>query len=282
MSLAPVALAFTSGNFPIGISLGIDDMGSRKYTESEIKQLLVTELSSIRKATEAKLNREIEILGITCPDFISEHGYTGTLMDAAVHIQPGIKTSAIAWPYLHSTRMAYQLNNAKTLGYPVGTDIDLEDSHLVHFDYQNSLLKVSIAAIGTDATNVKRHFRILNFGGAGQIPTPKELEYLSTRTKALIKAELSEPPTPYASPTQLSDFRRIIFSGDAPASEFEKIREAITKIIPEFSDRFMENIEPKWVGAVGAARLARVYKLYPYLYEIQGQIYEEVDPHDEL
>ena len=90
-------------------------------------------------------------------------------MDVAVQIQPDIKNGAMAWPYLHSTRIAYQLNNAKTLGYPVGTDIDLEDSHLLHFDYQNSLLKVSITAIGTDTTNVKRHFRIPDFGGARQI-----------------------------------------------------------------------------------------------------------------
>ena len=108
------------------------------------------------------------------------------------------------------------------------------------------------------------------------------LEYLGTRTEALINVELCGPSTRNDSPPQLSDFRRIIFSGDAPASEFKKIRELIIKTIPEFSDRFIENIEPRWVGAVGAARLARIYKLYPHLYEIQGQIYERTDPHDEL
>lgn len=140
--------------------------------------MLFTELSSIRKATKAKLNREIEILGITCPDFISEHGYTRNLMDVAAQIQPGIKNGARAWPYLHSTRIAHQLNDAKTLGYPLGTDINLEDSHLLHFDYQNSLLQVSITTIGTDTTNVKSHFRIPDFGGARQIASVRtDLSY---------------------------------------------------------------------------------------------------------
>ncbi|RDW79830.1 hypothetical protein BP6252_04468 [Coleophoma cylindrospora] len=263
--------------------LGInrDAKESRKYTESDVNNLLATELSSIQKAIKAKLNQEIEILGITCPDFIREHGYTRNLMDGVVQIQSGIKKGAV-WPYLHSTRIAYQLNNAKTLGYPVGTDINLEDSHLLHFDYQNSLLKVSITAIGTDTTQVKRHFRIPDFGGTTQIASPKQLEYLCTRTKALIKVELSSTSGSYELPPQLSDFRRIIFSGDAPASEFKKIREAITKTIPEFSDRFIEDIEPGWVGAVGAARLAKIYKSYPHLFEIQEQIYENPAPHDEL
>jgi len=81
---------------------------------------------------------------------------------------------------------------------------------------------------------------------------------------------------------QHSDFRCIIFSGDAPASEFQKIRESVIKAVPEFSDHFIENIEPRWVGAVGAARLAREQRLNPHAFEIEGQIYEKKGFHNEL
>lgn len=257
-----------------------DAKENREYTKSEVNKLLVTALSSIREATKAKLNREVEILGITYPAYIADHGYIRNLLDVAIQILPGIKDGTQAWPYLHSIRKAYQLDNAKTLGYPAGTNIDLEDSLLLQFDYQNSLLEVSITAIVTEVTTMERHFQIADFGGARQIASPKKLEYLGTRIKALINEELSRPFDP---PVQLSDFKRITFSGDAPASEFKKIRESIIKAVPEFSDRFIENIEPRWAGAVGAARLAREHRLNPQVFGIQEQFYErKKDPHDEL
>jgi hypothetical protein len=115
---------------------------------------------------------------------------------------------------------------------------------------------------------------------ANNVLQPKKLEYLGTRMQALIKEELSRPFGPSA---QLSAFRRITFSGDAPASEFKKIRESIIKAIPEFSDRFIENIEPRWAGAIGAAMLAREHRLNPQDFVIQEQTYEwKMDQHDEL
>jgi hypothetical protein len=84
-------------------------------------------------------------------------------------------------------------------------------------------------------------------------------------------------------PVQLTDFRRIVFSGDAPASEFNKIRETIINAVPELSDRFIEGIEPRWVAAVGAARLARAYKLNPEMFQSQELIYDDKpNLHNEL
>jgi hypothetical protein len=131
--------------------------------------LLVAALPSIRETTKAKLNREVEILGITYPDYIYDHGYIRNLLDVAIQILPGVKSGTQAWPCLHSIRKAYQLDNAKTLGYPAGTNIDLEDSLLLQFDYQNSLLQVSITDITTEATSVEGHFRIADFGGTRQV-----------------------------------------------------------------------------------------------------------------
>jgi hypothetical protein len=104
------------------------------------------------------------------------------------------------------------------------------------------------------------------------------LEDLRARTKSLIKEELSQP---YDIAIQLSDFRRIVFSGDAPASEFKKIQKAIIEAVPEFSDRFVDKVEPKWAGAFGAAILAKEIQTNPEAFEIHGQVYES-SPHDEL
>ena len=60
------------------------------------------------------------------------------------------------------------------------------------------------------------------------------------------------------------------------------MREAIIKAVPEFSDRFLDDIKPGWVGAVGAARRAREYRLNPPVIDIAEQIYDSDGWHDEL
>ncbi|TVY35420.1 hypothetical protein LOCC1_G008265 [Lachnellula occidentalis] len=179
----------------------------RAYTKSEAEQLLTTALSSIQQATSTKLNREVEILGITYPAYIYDSGYLRNLLDIAIEILPGMNDGTQVWPYLHSISRAHRLNNAKALGYPAGTNIDQEDNLLLHFDYQNSVLEASMTAITTDTTNVERDFRITDFGGAEQVASPKKLEYLRFRTKALVKKELSRPIKP---PVQHIDFKHIV------------------------------------------------------------------------
>jgi hypothetical protein len=134
-----------------------------------VKDLLTTALISIRDATKDKLDREIEILGLTYPSYIADGGHTRDLLHTAIEVLPGIEEGVLFWPYLHSTRQAYDLNNAEALGYPPGTNIDQEDSLILHFDYQNSLLEVSVTEIGTRTTTLNGHFRIVNFGGVGQV-----------------------------------------------------------------------------------------------------------------
>jgi hypothetical protein len=119
-------------------------------------------------------------------------------------------------------------------------------------------------------------FRISDFGGDQQNasvrftshylplsgPDHKQhenLAILNNRTKQLVKSVLAGSP-PLDPPVNLSDLRRIIFSGDPPASEFLKIRDTILGTFPEFEDRFVKGIEPRWAPAIGAAKLARLYR----------------------
>ncbi|TGO33915.1 hypothetical protein BHYA_0221g00050 [Botrytis hyacinthi] len=160
-----------------------------------------------------------------------------------------------------------------------GTERNVQQSNvLLHLDYQDSCPEVSIPDGGTTISLVGQKFKISDFGGVGQIASPEKLENLATRLKYFVRIALSD-----SQPPELKDFRRIIFSGDAPASEFQKIRETIIKVIPDFADRFSEGINPAWVSAVGAARKAREYVLNPpnWDYEFQEQVYGD-ESHDEL
>lgn len=131
--------------------------------------LLTKALSSIKDATETKLNWKVEILAITYPAYIPDYGYLRNLLDIAMEILPGINDGTQVWPYLHSLRQAYGLNNAEALGYPSGTNIDHEENLLLHLDYQNNVLEVSITSITKRTTNVERRFRVADFGGVKQI-----------------------------------------------------------------------------------------------------------------
>lgn len=78
----------------------------------------------------------------------------------------------------------------------------------------------------------------------------------------MIEAETSKPPMPY-DPQTLPDFRRIIFTGNAPS--LFRVHEDTKRHYrrnPRFAGRFVEGvIELLWVAANGAAWLARCLKM---------------------
>ncbi|KAL2063536.1 hypothetical protein VTL71DRAFT_5341 [Oculimacula yallundae] len=238
---------------------------TRRYKELEIREIIFAAVSSILKTSEAKLDQELKVLGIADLNFLSEYGYTRDLLDFAGQILPSLDGNIVPTSYFHNIRKGYQLNTAESLGYPPGTDIDKEDNLLLHIDYQNGLLEVVSSDVRKDTTNIQSYLRMFDYGGPSQIASPKDLEELRTRIKKLVARDLALSHSTYFPPYKLSDYRRIVFSGDASASEFRKIREAITEAIPEFADLFFEtgDLEPRWAGAVGAARLAKEFQLFP-------------------
>lgn len=103
----------------------------------------------------------------------------------------------------------------------------------------------------------------------------------------MIESEMSKTPqSRYEPPLVLSDIRRVVFSGDASHIEYTRIREALMEAIPDFADRFVEEvIEPRWVSANGAAWLARSLKNEPIRWDGDLPYMREGDglsSHDEL
>jgi hypothetical protein len=132
-------------------------------------ELLATAFSLIREATEAELGRDFDTLGMTYPTYLRNGMFIQNLIDIAVEVLPGFNGSAHAWPLLHSVRKGCQLDTAKALSYPPGTNVDEQDSLLLHIDYQNSLLEVTINSIGVDTTHLEGQFKIRDFGGVKQV-----------------------------------------------------------------------------------------------------------------
>ena len=65
----------------------------------------------------------------------------------------------------------------------------------------------------------------------------------------------------YGQPTHV---RAVILAGEAPTAEFDDLRAKITKAVPALAGQFKESPGgPKYVGAIGAACLARQAELHP-------------------
>lgn len=52
--------------------------------------------------------------------------------------------------------------------------------------------------------------------------------------------------------------KAIIISGEAPKSATQYLRNIVLVTVPDLADRLSDEVAPNWVGAVGAAQLAKV------------------------
>lgn len=75
-------------------------------------------------------------------------------------------------------------------------------------------------------------------------------------------------------PRDAEYLRAIVFIGDAPSHAFRRLRDIVLGIFPNAEDMIRSSIEPRYVGAVGAARWATFFE------RIEEK--EEVYAHEEL
>lgn len=99
----------------------------------------------------------------------------------------------------------------------------------------------------------------------------EELAELKVRFKKLLDEQYQDNRRCQTHP---KDFRFIIFSGEALPSEFLKIRDAVIEVVPAFSDKCRDEIDPHWVAAIGAAEQAKEYVLNPPVRRIGGMTEE--------
>ncbi|KUJ21733.1 uncharacterized protein LY89DRAFT_381948 [Mollisia scopiformis] len=248
--------------------------------ENCVKETIVSTLAQIQKATEEKLGRPAQIKVIGYPEHFKSTPYVSTLARIAIREYPEVTTPYQVRPYLDCVRMAYGLNTSEALGYGLSLDLDEYNSLLLHVDYQKDFLEVSIMSVTEHVDNRERILCIDKFGGSGndKSATSEELAELKDRFQKLLEEQIRD--NQYCQ-TQPEDFRLIIFSGSAPASEFQRIREAIVEIVPNFSERFRDEIDPFWVGARGAAQNAREYTINPPVKRIghwtEEEFYKSLD-----
>ena len=122
-------------------------------------------LSDIRKATEEQLNRQIEVHAVACPEHFKRTPYVTTLAWTAINAYPGLKDVLQVGPYLDYIRYAYGLNKFEPLGVA-----NEEESYdyiylLLHIDYQQQYIEVSIVEFGGSYCVRDRFSRVDNFGG---------------------------------------------------------------------------------------------------------------------
>ncbi|KAL2067985.1 hypothetical protein VTL71DRAFT_16083 [Oculimacula yallundae] len=226
----------------------------------QVKSLFQTLYTSTRSAVETQLSRPVQLSLISYPQHLHGLPWMNPLCYTALEVYPEITNFLQIRSYTKSIRQAYGFNSAEGLGYEPGLDLDTVNPLLVHIEYQKAYLTVSIMAVEVEINMRERDFRVDGFGGKQFAASPAEISDLTQRFKTLIDDQIRD--NRYWQ-TQLSDFRSIILSGEAPASEFALIHEAVIKAVPEFAGRLRSEIDPLWVAAVGAAVQAKKHAIEP-------------------
>ncbi|CZR56957.1 uncharacterized protein PAC_06846 [Phialocephala subalpina] len=210
----------------------------KKHANQQCVEAAVSSaLSSILQATEEKLGLPVAITVISYPSHFQSSPYLSTLLRIAIKTYPeDLVTGYQVLLHLYSIKIAYSLNTSEAVGYGPGLDLD-------EYNSCSSMLTIRT----------------------------KELADLKVRFKKLLDEQYQDNRCCQTHP---EDFRFIIFSGEALPSEFLKIRDAVIEVVPAFSDKCRDEIDPHWVAAIGAAEQAKEYVLNPPVRRIGGMTEE--------
>lgn len=130
--------------------------------------MIKNELQAIKITTQKKLDIDVEILGLTTTAFSHHVTYMQRLIDTTARMQPHVTDHIFAWSYLRVIETGLKLNDAISLDYPPGTDIDEENAHILHIDYQDTAIRVSMTSVGKQTLSEVCTFRVGNFGDRKQ------------------------------------------------------------------------------------------------------------------
>ena len=149
----------------------------RKYAdEMGEEEILNSSLSQIRRATEEKLGRSVEIHAIGYPEHFKNVPCGTKLLNTAIKAEsvPEIKDMMQMGLYLHYIRLAYEPFSSEALGYPPETDHSDFHTLLLYIDYKKDFLQVSIMEVAGPLSVRDRFFRMDNFGGSDNIASVRK------------------------------------------------------------------------------------------------------------
>ncbi|KAF8852937.1 hypothetical protein BDZ45DRAFT_729870 [Acephala macrosclerotiorum] len=303
-------------NYPVGVSLGAYHLSSAYYNtqnelihittinssqewrdyfwetwtdptkhtpdyDPETLAMFTRTLKEIQNATERtlQLDSPLEYRSVTAPAHFIMRSSMSTLMRAAYDL--GYFASGQSYQIinlLNAARLAYELDNCKGLGQPAGCDLDDEDYFALVVEYSERYLIVNFLNIGhylcipiesrRFPRNAEEENREHATESTGEGLTLAIKEFMDEMIQYLLESKIENPEL---------KVRGIILAGEASSEGIEALKLVIGKALPGYQDRFLFDIDPGFVGVIGAAHRARQYVTeHAIMTPREGTVHEEL------
>lgn len=230
--------------------------GTASHNDVDVRPIFHDALMTIKTATKKKLGYTVDIGVISQPLYFNETTSTA-LTDAAKEVQTGLVGHVIR--FTNAARMAYGLHSCEGFGMNSSSCDIFEGEHaVVVVDYNTDYLELAIGYVRTeDICSVRGYKRVKALGEDQKSST----SYLDDVHKVL-----QEFRGAYFATFDFWDYgahvRGVVLSGDASKDGMNEMRKSLEQAWPEqYKNRFKDSIDPMYVGAAGAARMARIQAL---------------------
>jgi hypothetical protein len=250
--------------------------GTATHNDIAVRPIFHDALMTIKTATEKKLGHPVDIGVISQPLYFNETTSTA-LTYAAKEVQTGLAGQVIR--FTNAARMAYGLNSCEGFGMNSSSCDIFEGEHaVVVVDYNTEYLELAIGYVRTeDICSVRGYKRVKALGEDHK----SSASYLDDVQKVL-----QEFRGAYFATFDFWDYgahvRAVVLSGHASKDGMNQMRKSLEQAWPEqYKNRFKDSMDPMYVGAAGAARMAQIQALRDLGLEAISEENEEHDDDDD-
>lgn len=222
----------------------------------------------------AKLGHTVELFTISQPRHFNDSTYR-VLADAAAELEPNFQPMQII-RLTTAARLAYNLTSCAAFRLATADcDID-EDLHsIINVDYHTGYLEIIMAHVDAITLNVVAHIRYTDLGELGAevrrsiswldwmmgSQEPMSSSNAATSHYAHIETKfasfLEEQRRASKDFDHLDCLRAVTLSGDSSASAFRSLKVAVSAALGSHRSKIRDEIDPLYLGAVGAGNRGR-------------------------
>ncbi|PYI32565.1 hypothetical protein BP00DRAFT_445395 [Aspergillus indologenus CBS 114.80] len=224
--------------------------------EDDDAKMLNRILQQVRDQATQLLERPINITSLALPREIGtlEHDY---LVEAISECEA--TPAKYGWQFrefLYNAQLAYGLNTCEALGIPEpteGCDLDEEEPAILFVDYgQGGVLNLYAGIVNEYAVHAG------NYRDPWHVEIKVDAQEENIKDLQSIFEDFIQKQV--VARDEVQDPRAIIISGDASEAEIENLKQALHLALPEdWKCLVRDQVDPFWVGAVGAARRAKLH-----------------------
>lgn len=266
----------------------------------EAKGIFAAALTDIKDIAAARLGHTLKIVTISQPRHFNDSTWYA-VAQAAAELEPNFQPMQII-RFSTAARLAYNLTSCAAFALSAAEcDIDEDPNYIINVEYHTGYLEIVMAHVDSRSLDVAAHARYADLGELGAnvrrsnswLDWTMGTQHISSSDAAFshythiekkLASFLEEQQRASEGSDPLDWLRAITLSGDASPSSFRSLKVAVSAALGSHRSKIRDDIEPLYVGAVGAGNRGRHQLLTPGFLDdgIYAKDVKEYPEHDEL